>query len=85
MFIITLIIFIPLTHQPEPYRLVENQPKAGWNSLNEYENGMGKSETELQSFKMEYTVSKANLDLGKNMLLLENLQFLPNHNETLPK
>ena len=29
-----------------------------------------------------YTVSKANLDLGKNMLLLENPQFLPNHNET---
>ena len=33
----------------------------------------------------KYTVSKANLDLGKNMLLLENPQFLPNHNETLPK
>ena len=32
-----------------------------------------------------YTVSKANLDLGKNILLLENPQFLPNHNETLPK
>ena len=29
-----------------------------------------------------YTVSKANLDLGKNILLLENPQFLPNHNET---
>ena len=34
--------------------------------------------------KILYTVSKANLDLGKNMLLLENSQFLPNHNETLP-
>ena len=32
-----------------------------------------------------YTLSKANLDLGKNMLLLENQQFLPNHDETLPK
>ena len=32
-----------------------------------------------------YTLSKANLDLGKNMLLLENPQFLSNHNETLPK
>ena len=34
---------------------------------------------------MNYTVSKANLDLGKNMLLLENPQFLPNLNKTLPK
>ena len=34
---------------------------------------------------IHYTVSKANLDLGKNMLLLENPQFLPNYNETLPK
>ena len=32
-----------------------------------------------------YTVSKANLDLGRNMLLSENPHFLPNHNETLPK
>ena len=32
-----------------------------------------------------YTVSKANLDLGKSMLLLENPQFLPNQNETLSK
>ena len=35
--------------------------------------------------KNNYTLSKANLDLGKNMLLLENPQFLSNHNETLPK
>ena len=39
----------------------------------------------LSFFGSTYTVSKANLDLGKNMLLLENPQFLPNHNETLPK
>ena len=36
-------------------------------------------------YRNEYTLSKANLDLGKNMLLLENQQFLPNHDETLPK
>ena len=33
--------------QPEQERLAENQPTAGLNSLNEYENGMRKSETEL--------------------------------------
>ena len=31
------------------------------------------------------TVSKANVDSSKNMLLLKNSQFLPNHYETLPK
>ena len=33
----------------------------------------------------QYTVSEANLDSSKNMLLLKNPQFLPNHYETLPK
>ena len=33
----------------------------------------------------KYTLKHANPDLGKNMLLLKNLQFLPNHNETLLK
>ena len=47
MFIITIIIFIPVTQQPEQDRLAENQPTAGLSSLNEYENGMRKSETEL--------------------------------------
>ena len=51
MFNITLIIFIPITKQPEQNRLAENQPTAGLSSLNEYENeyenGMRKSETEL--------------------------------------
>ena len=53
MFIITIIIFIPITQQPEQDRLAENQPTAGLSSLNEYdneneyENGMRKSETEL--------------------------------------
>ena len=32
-----------------------------------------------------YTVSKANVDSSKNMLLLRNSQFLPNHYETLSK
>ena len=30
-----------------------------------------------------YSVATANLDLSKNMLLLKNLQFVPNHCETL--
>ena len=34
---------------------------------------------------LKYTVSKANVDSSKNMLLLKNLQFLPNHSETLLK
>ena len=34
---------------------------------------------------MKYTVSKANVDSSKNMLLLKNSQFLPNHSETLLK
>ena len=51
MFTITIIIFIPInqTQQPAHNRLAKNQPTAGLSSLNEYENGMGKSETELQS------------------------------------
>ena len=32
-----------------------------------------------------YTLKHANLDSTKNVLLLKNLQFLPNHNETLLK
>ena len=51
MFIITIIIFIPITQQPEQDRLAEDQATAGLSSLNEsefkYENGMRKSETEL--------------------------------------
>ena len=35
--------------------------------------------------KKKYTVSKANVDSSKNILLLKNPQFLPNHYETLPK
>ena len=48
MFIIAIIIFIPIT-QPQD-RLAENQAMASLSSLNEfeYENGMKKSETELQ-------------------------------------
>ena len=51
MFII--IIFIPITQQPEQDRWAENQPTAGLSSLNEYEyeneyeNGMRRSRTEL--------------------------------------
>ena len=52
MFIITIIILIPITQQPVQDRLAENQPTVGLSSLNEaekeYENGMGKSETELK-------------------------------------
>ena len=56
MFIITIIIFILITQQPEQNRLAENQPTAGLSSLNEYENKyeneydnrMRKSETELK-------------------------------------
>ena len=43
----TIIIFIPITQQPAHDRLAENQPTAGLSSLNEYEDGMRKSETEL--------------------------------------
>ena len=52
MFIITIIIFIPITEQPEQDRLAENQPPAGLSSLNEYEyeDGMRKSETEFNQF-----------------------------------
>ena len=32
-----------------------------------------------------YSVAQANLDSGKNMLLLKNPQFLTNHYETLSK
>ena len=42
--------FDSITQQPAQYRLAENQPMAGLSILNEYENGMGKSETELDSF-----------------------------------
>ena len=49
MLIITIIIFIPITQQPEQDRWAENQPTAGLSSLNEYENGMRKSETELSN------------------------------------
>ena len=58
MFIITIIIFIPITQQPEQDRLAENQPTAGLSSLNEYdneneyENGIRKSETELIVFSI---------------------------------
>ena len=56
MFIITIIIFIPITQQPEQDRLAENQPTAGLSSLNEYdnenENGMRKSETELLTWRL---------------------------------
>ena len=53
MFAIPIIIFIPIAQQPAHNRLAENQQTAGLGSLNEYENkneyenGMGKSETEL--------------------------------------
>ena len=47
MFIIIIIILI--TQQPEQDRLAENQLTAGLSSLNEYENGMRKSETELHT------------------------------------
>ena len=44
-------VIILITQQPVHNRLAENQPTAGLSSLNkyenEYENGMGKSETEL--------------------------------------
>ena len=35
--------------------------------------------------KFYYTLKHANPDSTKNVLLLKNLQFLPNHNETLLK
>ena len=51
MFIITIIIFIPITQQSEQDRWAENQPMADLSSLNEYEyeNGMRRSKTELQA------------------------------------
>ena len=46
------IIFIPITQQPVHDRLAENQSMAGLSNLNEYENeydnGMGESENELE-------------------------------------
>ena len=65
MFIITIIIFIPITQQPEQDRWAENQPTAGLNSLNEYENecenGMRRSETELVllNFRRFYNIENA--------------------------
>ena len=51
MFIIAIIIFIPITQQPEQDRWAENQPTAGLSNLNEYENeyenGMRRSKTGL--------------------------------------
>ena len=41
--------------------------------------------TVLGELLRHYTVSKANLDFPKNMLLLMNPQFISNHSETLPK
>ena len=58
MFIIIIIIFIPITQQPEQDRWAENQPTAGLSSLNEYEyeneyeNGMRRSRTELKIIKL---------------------------------
>ena len=36
-------------------------------------------------FELNYSVPQANPDSLKNMLLLKNPQFLPNHYETLSK
>ena len=46
VYYITIIIFIPITQQPQQNRLTKTQPMAGLSSMNKYENGMGKSETE---------------------------------------
>ena len=68
MFIITIIIFIPITQQPEQDRWAENQPTAGLSSLNEYENeyenGMRRSKTELKAIpnKKSYPVSAIDRD-----------------------
>ena len=43
-------VIILITQQPVHNRLAENQPTAGLSSLNKYENGMGKSKTELVTF-----------------------------------
>ena len=48
IFIIININFIHITQQPKQDRLAENQPMAGLSNLNEYENWMKKSETELR-------------------------------------
>ena len=42
-----IIVFIPTTQQPEQDRLAENQPTVVLSSLDEYDKGMRKSETEL--------------------------------------
>ena len=47
-------IFIPITQQSAHNRLAENQPTAGLGSLNKYEKGLGKSETELNSKRSKY-------------------------------
>ena len=38
-------------------RLAENQPMAGFSSLNEHENGMGKSESELLTTQFPISLS----------------------------
>ena len=38
-----------------------------------------------QDSLLTYTLKQAKADATKNVLLLKNLQFLPNHNETLSK
>ena len=55
------IIFITITQQPEQDRWAENQPTAGLSSLNEYENGMRKSETELTTLAVKTRNNPANL------------------------
>ena len=46
----------PLAQQPVHDRLAENQPAAGLSSLNEYDNGMGKSEIEQLNLSLKGTL-----------------------------
>ena len=59
-------------------RLAENQPMAGLSSLNEYENGMGKSETELVLFARYFAYLKICVTMrGKqNIFLNHNINMI---------
>ena len=66
MFIITTINLITL--QPKQDRLAENQLTAGLSSLNEYENGMRKPDTELLSeIHLKFSVYNLNIKLLKEL------------------
>ena len=48
-----------------------------------FQNGLNSHTTTTGGFRNIYTVGTLNPDFDKNMLLLKNPQYLPDHYETL--